>query len=134
MNDEVLNKLEEKAKAATPGPWTTRNGAFVYSEEGAQISSSSIICDFEPSNCVSREQADKNASFIAAASPVTMLYLIEELRKARKARDWLAYQLEDNFDCYQPDDEFYCASHKCSGCKYMSKEVWLEAAREETNE
>ena len=92
MTDTEINELEKLAKAATPGPWTTRttrNGSFVYSENGAEISFSSIIYSSEPSHCVSKDQAEKNASFIAAVNPITILYLIEELRKTSKKRDWI---------------------------------------------
>ena len=58
-----------------------------------------------------------------------------ELEQVKKERDWLAQMLENDLACYMPNDHGeYCASHKCSGCKYMTKEIWLEAAKKETCE
>ena len=73
-----LNKLEELARAATPGPWVTEevfaeNGAFSHismtSEDGTEL----IGDDLGPSHV--------DTAFIAAANPAAVQELIDLARK-----------------------------------------------------
>lgn len=66
--------------------------------------------------------------YIVVSRPRRILGLIEELRRTRKERDWLASQLEGA--CYSAEDAEYCSLHDCNDCKYTSAKVWLEAAKE----
>lgn len=77
-----LDQLESVAKAATPGPWV-RHPEDVYSDVGAHVAFCPTVCSSAPERCISEEQAESNAAYIAAANPAAVLELIEELRTAR---------------------------------------------------
>lgn len=76
MSDTIdLDELERLAKAATPGPWIFVNVGYTFSQS-AQYS-------IEPSPGVSVwEHNRKDADYIAAANPATVLALIARVRKA----------------------------------------------------
>ena len=95
MNDTELDALEAAAKAATPGPWCIPGREdLVFSEKGAQVAFCATIFSLHPDCSVIAIQAEKNAEYIAAANPATILELIAELRQAKAERDWLANKLE----------------------------------------
>lgn len=77
MTDGDLEQLENRARAATPGPWRHPGRALVVS---TIAKSEPIVCD-----CISQEfaQAPKDADYIAAVNPAVVLELIAELRSAR---------------------------------------------------
>ena len=68
MTDAELLELEQKAKAATPGPWDC-GGVEVFLGEWNPLIA---MCNSED-----------NAAYIAAANPAAILELIAELRQAR---------------------------------------------------
>ena len=113
MTDKELNKLESKAKKVKNGHLSVHYDPQVQIDYWVNV----------------EDKAD--ALFIAAANPAAIIDLIAELRKARKERDWLAYKLEDGLACNPPNGA-YCDSHSCDECEYISKDMWLKAAREAT--
>lgn len=74
-----LDYLESTAKAATQGPWLERH-EDVYSEVDAHVAFCPTVCSSAPERCISKEQAESNAAYIAAANPAVVLELIAELR------------------------------------------------------
>lgn len=76
-----LDTLEAIAKAATPGPWETKAGQD-FSEILANSKNIALV-----------GSQHKDAAFIAAANPTTMLALIAELRKRDNAMQRLARAL-----------------------------------------
>ena len=86
-----LDKLEELARAATPGPWdtcihSTQNGTVknkytVSTAKGKRGSGMIADCEFVMTPHVSARKAE-NASFIAATDPTTILELIRLARNA----------------------------------------------------
>lgn len=78
MTDAELNALEAAAKAATPGPWTAKEGPD-FSE---------IFANDKNIALVGSQHVD--AAYIAAANPATILELIAELRQAKAKQKWLA--------------------------------------------
>lgn len=62
MTDLDLDAIRRRAAAATPGPWT-RHGADVHSSDGA---SGPLFVGRDGTSAV-REQADRDAEFVAAA-------------------------------------------------------------------
>lgn len=108
MTDTELDALEAAAKAATPGPWEYDDADEDMAALGAE------------------NQRVKDAAYIAAANPSTVLELIQELRQARKERDWLAEQIGGNLPCPPYSiliDEADCDNECCEDC-------WLKAAKE----
>ena len=93
MTDKDLDTLEALAQAATPGPWRHPGRALVVSRVD---SSEPLVCD-----CLSEQfaQAPKDAAFIAAANPATVLKLIAELRRSFREKEWLAKYIANT----QPD-------------------------------
>lgn len=79
-----LDRLEELASKATPGPWCVDNLAKVRSRlDGgkgliANVSDGHYTLPREVEGCLG------NADFIAALDPQTVLALIERLRRAEK--------------------------------------------------
>jgi len=66
-----LNKLEQLAKAATPGLWTTGQGSH-FGCEVRNYTQSTAFCG--------ATNGLNDAAFIAAANPVIVLELIETIR------------------------------------------------------
>lgn len=80
MIDEVLKDLEEKAKAATPGPWEVRY-RDLDNHEQAKIWAEPygwLITKGE----LPRQYHEPSMEFIAAANPQTILALTEALQVA----------------------------------------------------
>lgn len=82
-----LDALEQRAKAATSGPWTAHDPPEEIGHDWAAITSptGAVVESFwydGPHLCVSTDDRD----FIAAASPDVVLGLIAELRALRIQR------------------------------------------------
>lgn len=86
MTDTELDALEAAAKAATPGPWNTKEGPD-FSEIFAHDKNIALI---------GSQHAD--AAYIAAANPAAVLELIAELRQTRAERDFILEQVDELFD------------------------------------
>ena len=71
MTDTELSSLEAAAKAATPGPWNTKEGPD-FSEIFAHDKNIALI---------GSQHAD--AAYIAAANPASILELVQELKQAK---------------------------------------------------
>lgn len=75
MTDEEMKRLEELAKAATPGPWKHEAKSF-----GERI-------DFvfaAPAPIAQMMSGSDDARYIATANPASVLELIERVRKAER--------------------------------------------------
>ena len=82
-----INKLEELAKAATPGPWTM-NAGFLDSRGLFPMFQLFGECDCgSPLGPVTgtHEQAEADAAYIAAANPESLLQLISQYRRMEEA-------------------------------------------------
>lgn len=103
----LLDDLEAKAKAATPGPWIVEHTAdsnWVGTPKGNGQKVEQIILHNERESLkeIYLKRNDNDADYIAACSPETVLALITALREAgrvisvfgelgnRNAKDWLA--------------------------------------------
>ena len=120
VTDTQLAALEKLAQAATPGPWVVYtdsnfDGHQIESEDGVER----IVCP-ETSDGVRREE---DAEYIAAANPAVMLGLIDELRQARRERDWVIERVLVYGDLCP-----YSGQHSILGKDCM--ECWRKAARE----
>ena len=83
----MLDKLEELAKAATPGPWMTPDHALIVHQKHAPCPA---VC-FVMTKSGACENHAHNAAYIAAANPETILRLV---RVARAAKAILAHHDE----------------------------------------
>ena len=123
-----LKYLETLAKAATPGEWMGI-GTDVYSDVDAHVAYCPTVCSSAKECCITKEQAERNAAFVAAMNPVAVLELVtellktqDELRKAQAERDWLATRIYH-------DGYLSCPGGKVRECQKVScKNCWLEAA------
>ena len=78
LTDEALDALEQKAKAATPGPWTTMlcgDGAEGWLRDSA---GNFLTVGYEG------EIKANDVTFIAAANPETVAALVAEVRTLRR--------------------------------------------------
>lgn len=82
-----IDKLEQLAKAATPGPWrfiNRQDNQFVaYRKPGAARGNLYAICALPGVTAKT-----KDFRYIAAANPTAVLALIAELRKLREFVQW----------------------------------------------
>ena len=80
------SKLKELAEKATQGPWTSyRNGYAIVvadTEPHAAKTTQNICLVHDHKN--NDPQADKTASFIAAANPTTILSLLSEIESLKE--------------------------------------------------
>ena len=113
MTDKELNELEEKAKAATPGPWDS-GGVEVF------------LGGWNPH--IAMCNSEDNAEYIAAANPAVILELITELKQARKERDWLANTISFDGQCNNPNNIDKCIAEADKNCE----DCWIQAAKEST--
>lgn len=102
MTDAELAALEQKAKAATPGPWKYRQSGWDHPAESARI----LAPPDGPRIQYVNTGDDKNAEFIAATNPDTLLTLItayrqqgEALRQVTEERDSLVRQVMGHEAC-----------------------------------
>ena len=78
-----LDKLEAKARAATPGPWQAlENPEMAIRWVEAMCHAGGSVCTAHDN--WSLGQNKRNSVFIAAANPETVLALIDRLRRAEK--------------------------------------------------
>jgi hypothetical protein len=68
MTEDIVDRLEVRAKAATPGPWTSPAPGRIGTEGGRRTEIGIL-----------RRVAD--ADYVAAADPQTVLSLIAEMRR-----------------------------------------------------
>jgi hypothetical protein len=92
LTDTTLSALRAKAEAATPGPWEHNGRAVSICREKSKLV---IIAD---------GMYYRNASYIAAANPATILALLDALAEARK-------------EIGQLMTEIYKVNGSCCDCK-----------------
>lgn len=93
MTPISLPRLIELARAATPGPWS-------YDVDEDEIHADSCSTqDGEPWHVIPSQQTGyftpKNAAFIAAANPATVIALAEALRDSQEALSLILMQNEN---------------------------------------
>ena len=78
-----LDKLEQLARAATPGPWSAEgDGAITW--RGSTTSLAGCVAKVtDPSH----PSAKNDAAFIAAANPAAVLELVQRLRAAERRNE-----------------------------------------------
>lgn len=91
----LLDDLEAKAKAATPGPWIverTADSNWVGTPKGNGQKVEQIILHNERESLkeIYLKRNDNDADYIAACSPETVLALITALREARELAEYYA--------------------------------------------
>jgi hypothetical protein len=83
-----LEGLEEKARAASPGPWVVHadgmefGGSDRSTNPGVDTADGQVVCWWGTGLCGIPQNPD--AEFIASANPATVLALIEEVRSLRQ--------------------------------------------------
>jgi hypothetical protein len=88
LPDDLLRDIEEKAKAATPGPWRA-SGEYYLLEFVADVGALVISA---PGQRVSQADRAANAAYLEAVSPDVVLSLVERLRKAEAVKKAWAEQ------------------------------------------
>ena len=93
-----LDKLREKAQAATPGPWRVRLDAH------SQDELSTVAIELAPLRWFTVGYApDADADYIAAADPTTVLALIDRLQRVETALREVAFWME--VECEHPRED-----------------------------
>lgn len=93
---QFLQELEEKARAATPGPWGTEPGTYghriTYQDSNYDYPSEKWTAYLGTRDKLSDSynQWQRDATFIAAANPDTVLRLIEIVRVQQEALEFVA--------------------------------------------
>jgi len=134
MTDAELDALEAAAKAATPGPWEEVKGNWSF-DILTRKATSKITALYDCSDLSvprAEEMTQKNAAFIAAANPATVLELIAALRQAKAERDWLANTFTAHCNAESTPWGPVCFSCQHGNCQYVTAEYWLQAAKEAT--
>lgn len=104
-----LDKLEQLARAATPGPYQYRD------DTSAQHLGSTV--ENEARAIVAMHTSLEDAAYIAAANPAVVLELVQRLRAAEAI-------VRDLAECYRPVDSDYgtcslCDANPCAPtCPY----------------
>lgn len=75
LTNEDLLVLEEQAKKATPGPWSSGYKDFIYAEIGYEV------CRVHVNHPMWEDQQYSNRQYIAAANPAVVLALINKVRE-----------------------------------------------------
>lgn len=92
MTPVDLAALQALAEEATPGPWRylQADNVFVASAQGA-------LLKFQPRSVgvdITLDDRNANGSFIAAANPETVLWLLAEIARLRAERDAMQRRAE----------------------------------------
>lgn len=81
MKEEEMKQLRELASKATPGPWDTRGERM--RPRAIVIAGTEQIADAAEHVHWTDAQCERNAAFIAAAHPQTVIALLDELERVR---------------------------------------------------
>jgi hypothetical protein len=113
----LLKQLEEKAKAATPGPWVGQpNWECSGPLKGAVIAARGLrIADILSKTVGSQDECEANAAFIAGANPQTVLGLIARIRELEGALEVSACECEISL----PVNDFL-RDEQCARCAALS--------------
>jgi 2,3-bisphosphoglycerate-independent phosphoglycerate mutase len=102
LSDDLLRDIEEKAKAATCGPWEVEREddyrAFVSGGTNANLVATVGNWAYPVAQDI------RNADYIAACSPSVVISLLERLKKAEAERDLLRALVSEAHDVL-PDHE-----------------------------
>lgn len=163
LTPEQLADLRGKAEAATPGPWAngeTIDDLFnadpidwwlIYAGNDELGFPVKTICRAtgyatEEEEKEAREhhrhtgkikdpgQGGRNAAYIAAANPVTVLQLLDMVERLEEEADWLAQRLAECCLSYSEarEDEETCGFPCCpcmENCSRAEPDNWREAAQ-----
>jgi hypothetical protein len=78
---DLLDDLLDKANSATPGPWTTETTKLI----GRNGNTASWVCKNEMPLQMHGAKGQRNAEFISAVNPETVIALINEIRALKMA-------------------------------------------------
>lgn len=113
-----LEGLEQKARAASPGPWIVHADGMEFGSSdrstnpGIDTADGQVVCWWGTGLCGIPQKAD--AEFIASANPETVLAMVEELRSLRQ-------QLEQQKDTSR--------TITLSGCEFTEDDLLRTAVR-----
>lgn len=103
VNEPInLDKLEQLARAATPGPWKwheSYGSTALYKGNTEDTVLGAVPCGYENSSVYI---SDPDAAYIAAVSPDSVLALIEQLRE--RMLDAVGAKIANLTLCAQPTD------------------------------
>lgn len=77
INDELLAELEQLAIPATKGKWCTDGDTWVCAQDSDQLNNGFVLAICEGPD------ERKNAEYIAAANPTTILALLQHVRELK---------------------------------------------------
>ena len=89
-----LDKIEELARAATPGPWEHERGYDGHVREIHPIDCS-VLDDTNDHMCPGNKNANADAAYIAHLHPGTALELVAEVRRLRAMVERAYVYVED---------------------------------------
>lgn len=113
-----LESLEQKARAASPGPWVVHADGMEFGSSdrstnpGIDTADGQVVCWWGTGLCGIPQKPD--AEFIASANPETVLAMVEEIRSLRQ-------QLEQQKDTSR--------IITLSGCEFTEDDLLRTAVR-----
>lgn len=113
-----LESLEQKARAASPGPWVVHADGMEFGSSnrstnpGIDTADGQVVCWWGTGLCGIPQKPD--AEFIASANPETVLAMVEEIRSLRQ-------QLEQQKDTSR--------TITLSGCEFTEHDLLRTAVR-----
>lgn len=94
-----LESLEQKARAASPGPWVVHADGKEFGSSdrstnpGVDTADGQVVCWWGTGLCGIPQNPD--AEFIASANPKTLLAMVEEIRELRRALGGMLFAFDD---------------------------------------
>jgi hypothetical protein len=83
MDDDAIKRLRELAERATPGPWELDGKGLWAHPKGAGWACV-VVPNYEYETGVTLKYEDRDADYIAAASPDVVTALLDELERLRE--------------------------------------------------
>jgi len=94
-----LESLEQKARAASPGPWVVHADGMEFGSSdrstnpGIDTADGQVVCWWGTGLCGIPQKPD--AEFIASSNPETVLAMVEEIRSLRRALGDMLFAFDD---------------------------------------
>lgn len=94
-----LESLEQKARAASPGPWVVHADGMEFGSSdrstnpGIDTADGQVVCWWGTGLCGIPQKPD--AEFIVSSNPETVLAMVEEIRSLRRALGGMLFAFDD---------------------------------------